>query len=472
MSARIIRSASAKKMSSSLALVLGVATVACLAFTLGCPAVQPPAGDGDGDGTGDSGVTGDYIGATTCALCHSQLHDGWLATKHAKSLESLEAIGQDTNTLCLGCHTVGFGKAGGFVNRATTNSLAGVQCESCHGAGRDHRENVADRSLRPPVDISSDVCSQCHNPFHHTLFAEWQASTHSTVTESAAEDFAAGVLLNVCGTCHSGDYRQAALIEGETVSDSFLSGKTADEMNAVVCATCHDPHRRTNKAFLPDGDHDIQLRYAEVSPLPAPTNSIADVQDPDRFNLCGQCHHSRGRVWTSTSRGPHHSVQSNYYVGEMPVPDGTDLLVANQRTAHAFVPKQCVSCHMQREAEADGIAVFHSNHGFAVEDFAGCSATGCHPSPESAQADLTALQTETQAALDAIAARLGDPSTWEYSATGGPAADAQAALPDEIKKVRFMYSYLLGDGSLGVHNPEYTRDILAEMDTLLTDIGR
>lgn len=455
--------------------VLGAALTGCLVFVAGCPGLVPPDqtdGDGNTPGPGDSGVTGEYIGAATCALCHSRLHDRWSATGHAQALESLEMIGQDTNTLCLGCHAVGFGQEGGFIDRATTNSLADVQCESCHGPGRDHRENVADRSLRPPVDISSDICAQCHNPFHHALFDEWQASRHSRVTDVAAEDFAAGQLFNACGECHSGDYRQAVLHEGETVSDSYLAGRTPEEMNAVTCAICHDPHQRTNKAFLPEEGHDIQLRYAEVTQVTAPSNVIADAQNPDRFNLCGQCHHSRGRTWQDSSRGPHHSVQGNFYVGEMPVPNGTEPLLDNQRTVHAFVPKQCVTCHMQHEEELGEEAAFHSSHRFAVEDFVGCSATGCHPTPESAAADMTQLQAETQAGLDDIEARLGDPATWQYSATGGPDAEGQAALPDEIKKARFLHSYVLSDGSLGVHNPEYTRAILAEADALLTSIGQ
>jgi formate-dependent nitrite reductase cytochrome c552 subunit len=53
-----------------------------------------------------------------------------------------------------------------------------------------------------------------------------------------------------------------------------------------------------------------------------------------------------------------------------------------------------------------------------------------------------------------------------------PAQEQQAALSDEIKKIRFLYHYVLADGSLGVHNPEYARAILAEADDLITSIGR
>jgi hypothetical protein len=446
---------------------LGSVLLGCVLFLSGCPTPTPP-----DTGPGNSGLTGKYVGAATCALCHKNLHDNWAATLHAKALDDLEAIGQGENPACLLCHTVAYGQDGGFVNRATTDALAGVQCESCHGAARAHTENVADASLRPKVDISADVCAQCHDPFHHALYDEWKASRHAGVTEHVAERLVAGQSASSCGLCHSGDARLLGVVEGEAVPDSLLEGKDISQLNGVVCVICHDPHERTNRAFLPPEGHDFQLRYAEVVPFPTASNVISETTDPDRFNLCGQCHHSRGTVWTSTSRGPHHSVQSNFYVGEMPLPAGAPLLLANQRTVHAFAPKQCVTCHMQREVESGDVSAIHANHGFAVEDFTGCSATGCHPTPAGAEADKAALQADIQAGLDAIAARLGDPATWEYSSSGGPEEADQASLPDEIKQVRFLYYYLLDDGSLGVHNPEYARSILVTADALLTSIGK
>jgi hypothetical protein len=85
---------------------------------------------------------------------------------------------------------------------------------------------------------------------------------------------------------------------------------------------------------------------------------------------------------------------------------------------------------------------------------------------------MAALQAEVQAGLDAIAARLGDPATWEYTSAGGPDAAGQAAIPDVVKQVRFMYYWILNDGSLGVHNPEYARSIITQAGILLTSIGK
>ena len=457
-------------MKPKVAIGIGLATVLWVGFVLpaGCPTTPTPTPGG----TGNSGVTGQFVGADTCALCHKNVHDNWAKTLHAGALDSLENIDEGTNPDCLLCHALGFGLDGGYVDRATTNALAGIQCESCHGAGRAHVENVADQSLRPPVSISADICAQCHNPFHHALYGEWKKSAHARVTPTVAEELVAGQVASSCGLCHSGDVRQAVLVEDQTVPDNFLEGKSTSQLNAVVCVTCHDPHQRTNKAFLPPTGHDFQLRYAEVVPFPTASNSIAANTNPDRFNLCGQCHHARDRTWQATTRGPHPSVQSNFYVGEMPVPDGTAALLPNQRTVHAFVPRQCVTCHMPREEESGEASAVHANHRFTVEGYAGCVATGCHPSAASAEADKRQLQRAIQHGLDDIAARLGPVSEWQYSSEGGPPEDEQAALPDEIKQVRFLYAYIESDSSLGVHNPEYARAILARAGELLTSIGR
>lgn len=437
-----------------------LAVLSAVLMGQGCP--------GSDGGGGGGTVTGQYIGATECKVCHSRVHDTWAMTMHAKAFDTLKAIGQDTNAACIGCHVVGYGEDGGFVDEATTPQLAGVQCESCHGAGLDHRSNVADKTLRPPKSMAATVCGKCHNGFHHPTYDNWASTKHARVEPDVAASISNGTNLNNCGVCHSGDFRQMSLIDGDTVPDTALAGTPTDQLNGVTCAVCHDPHEQTgNNALPPDPGHDAQLRYVEIKTSDA-VNTIAGVQNADRFNLCGQCHHSRGRVWTSTSRGPHPSVQSNMYIGEMAVPDGVTLLLANQRSVHRFVPKQCVTCHMVQHPFVDEEHPAYTGHGLEI-DYAGCTAVGCHPSEDSAQTDQENLEASVKSRLEAIAARLGDESTWGYSAEGGPAD--QSGISDTVKKVRFLYYYVIEDGSYGVHNPEYTKAILDEAEALLTSAG-
>lgn len=433
----------------------------------------PPADNNNNSNTnGDTGLTGKFVGSERCSQCHSSVHATWTNTLHATALETLEAIGQDKNADCIGCHTVGFGEEGGFVDRATTNALAGVGCESCHGPGKDHVENVQDESLRPPKSIAASVCGQCHTGSHHPTIDEWATSGHAMVTESVAPRFEAGTSLNSCGRCHSGDFFYMAILNTETVEDNFLEGVAREDMNGITCAVCHNPHAQTGNAATPEEGRDYQLRFPQIA-NPTPTNTISSATDAARFNLCGQCHISRGRTWTDTSRGPHHSVQSNVYVGEMPMPESdepTVPLVPSRISVHSLAAEQCSTCHLYRQDFNSDQAPAISGHTFAVNT-GGCATSGCHPNADQASVALTTLQAEIEGDLAAIAMRLGNISTWGYTSEGGPDAMGQAALSDNIKKIRFLYSYVLADGSLGVHNPDYIRSIVAECESLLDDEG-
>lgn len=424
---------------------------------------------GGGDTVGNSGVTGQYVGSDVCITCHVNITEHWQGTLHARALETLEAIGQGTNAACLPCHTVGFGETGGFVDRATTNVLAGVGCEDCHGPARDHVQNVNDETLYPQINMSADVCGACHTGEHHPTFDEWQTSGHAHVTEHVDDNFIGGSSVNSCGKCHSGEFFVRSFIRGETYEDDAFAGQEKSDLIAITCAVCHDPHAQTGNAPTPEDGRDFQLRFPEVA-SPAPTNTVDAATNQARFNLCGQCHHSRGRTWDATTRGPHHSVQANVYVGEMPVPEDTPPLVQSRTSIHSFATEQCATCHLYREDFQSEEAPAISGHTFQVNELS-CASSNCHPSMDQAVAAKSTLQTEIQARLDDIHDRLGDPATWEYTSDGGPDADGQALISDEIKKVRFMYHYVVSDGSLGMHNPDYVRSILEEADDILTGIG-
>ena len=121
-------------------LVFGLPILAAIGLVLGgCPITTTPGPNDTNTPTtvtpGNSGLTGKYVGAARCSQCHSTLKNNWAGTLHAQALATLEAIGQGTNAQCLPCHTVGYGQPGGFVDHATTDALAGVGCENCHGPG-------------------------------------------------------------------------------------------------------------------------------------------------------------------------------------------------------------------------------------------------------------------------------------------------------------------------------------------------
>lgn len=100
---------------------------------------------------------GQYLGTENCVECHQPYIESWKTTKHSAAFATLDKVGKSKDPECVKCHTVGFGEEGGFLSLKATPGLANVQCESCHGPGREH---AADFSTMRPIGI--EVCLKCH----------------------------------------------------------------------------------------------------------------------------------------------------------------------------------------------------------------------------------------------------------------------------------------------------------------------
>jgi len=155
-------------------------------------------------------VTGDgnheYVGSKKCKKCHIKEYKSWEKTRMAKafdilkpgnSKEAKEKFGIDVNKdfttdpACIKCHTVGYGKPGGYTIPDPTDKKAvrdaqhfeGIGCESCHGPGGDYVEILEEiqKSKRTYRDeeliaagmykIGEAVCKTCHNEESPTIKA-------------------------------------------------------------------------------------------------------------------------------------------------------------------------------------------------------------------------------------------------------------------------------------------------------------
>jgi len=113
-----------------------------------------------------------YITEKGCKKCHLDRHESWSKDKHSQSFEYL-AEKHRTNEKCLLCHTTGFGEEG-FVSVEKTPNLAAVQCEQCHGAGREHmllmRKLKSDKVPESEYPEEKKInkrpagCIKCHSP--------------------------------------------------------------------------------------------------------------------------------------------------------------------------------------------------------------------------------------------------------------------------------------------------------------------
>ena len=99
-----------------------------------------------------------YLGVSKCIECHQPFVESWEKTQHASAFATLKGVGKSGDPECLKCHTVGFGEAGGFYSINTTPWLADVQCEVCHGPGREHLTDFS----RPMHPVTESVSLKCH----------------------------------------------------------------------------------------------------------------------------------------------------------------------------------------------------------------------------------------------------------------------------------------------------------------------
>ncbi len=131
-----------------------------------------------------------FIGTKLCKKCHKKQFTSWEATGMGKALETLKpgakaeekkAAGLDpdkdysTEAKCLGCHTTGNGKPGGYGSAEADEFAGTVGCESCHGAGGDYyaedKHHIKNKEFKSADLVQygflakpgADNCTTCHN---------------------------------------------------------------------------------------------------------------------------------------------------------------------------------------------------------------------------------------------------------------------------------------------------------------------
>ena len=111
-----------------------------------------------------------YAGEKTCETCHQKEHSIWFDTRHAEAFFKLMDVGKSFDPNCIGCHTVGFEKQGGYLDYMLTKDLANVQCENCHGAAREHAESAGQKPVANKGWKPEKMCAQCHVQKHSAEF--------------------------------------------------------------------------------------------------------------------------------------------------------------------------------------------------------------------------------------------------------------------------------------------------------------
>jgi hypothetical protein len=463
-------------------------------------------------------IAGTYMGANTCALCHSggvfadNIYSPWEQTLHAHAFE--DAIdGKSTDHFtknCISCHVVGFDSNtnsanGGFDDIAAqtgwvmpTNLVSGnwaampaalkdvsnIQCENCHGPGSEHaaalgRTNVANWPMIS-VTLNAGSCSQCHDSLtHHYKTAEWKNSRHAVATRTPS-----GPTRYNCVRCHTA-YGFEQFVEHAGDTNRYTTNTVYE---AITCGACHDPHDPTNPH---------QLRSANAYTLPEGTT----VTNAGLGALCMECHHSRngsattnianyktGRpTWAGgSSFGVHDSTAGDMVEGV----NGYEYGKFIPSSTHSYVVSNvCVGCHMQPVVSGDPAFTKAGGHTFSMTYLSGTNVVDktdvcekCHGPVEEfnfARKDydgdgvIQGVQTEVQNLLNQLS-RLLPNST--YRADGNYVADGLIKSPsaktnwqDKFLQGAWNWQFVNVEGSHGIHNASYAVGLLKASIADLTD---
>ncbi|MFC1635146.1 hypothetical protein ACFL5Z_09910 [Planctomycetota bacterium] len=287
---------------------------------------------------------------------------------------------------------------------------------------------VGTSSVFAQVQITD--CMACHNDTTVITGKQtgWSESMHGT-GESYVRGTSAG-----CAGCHSGGAFSAMVAAGLR-PDQVEAGDP--KPTRQDCRACHQVHTSYTTA-------DWALETTD----PVALYAFTDVTyDGGKGNLCANCHQPRRAIAaadpngniavTSTHWGPHHGPQGAMLLGL----GGAGDVVGNASAHFMLVRDTCVTCHTSE----NGPHTFE-----AVE----ASCVVCHQDTDGF--DIGGLQTEVAALIAELGELLvakglldeeGHPVVGDY-----PAAEASA-----------LWNYIfieIEDGSLGVHNPIYTKALL------------
>lgn len=315
-----------------------------------------------------------------------------------------------------------------------------VQCEACHGPASFHTANITNR---PPTLVTAEDCGKCHQGAHTPYLENWLESKHA-ISNTNASPFLQDRFPNDpnCSGCHT--FQGMIQFIGITQADTLnmvpgIANPPGDESLAIVCASCHDPHDRKFEG---------QLRL-------------------EAANLCAKCHNPELDALEEGDE-PHNTPSAMFdAVGAFESAGfNYDRLSAHQQLPPTST-KKCVACHVFMTPFDDGgtpddasdDVLANTGHTFEPRIEA-CIQAGCHvngleiPAGSALPFDHEGHRTLTMTLLDSLGNILANVSA-EDSAT------------QVFKQALFNLQYVANDKSLGVHNPDYTLDLLQNTITFV-----
>lgn len=264
-----------------------------------------------------------FSGNQVCTTCHAQQAATWEFTAHATAFNALIPVGAAQKKECVGCHVVGFGKAGGFELDKPQTEFENVGCESCHGMGGGHLDAVTEGSAKPGTDYRA-ACLTCHNETHSMGFefnSFLEKVSHASIAEMTGE-------------------QREALLEGRDKPRDLLSSNQKI-VGSEACKSCHESEYKTWKGSA----HAQSLQSLER-------------RRSDKDSACMPCHvtgfgqpggfEPNTRAWKQPELAKV-GCESCHGAGEAHVQEGArhtgDIVKLGDKCDSCVILQICGSCH-------------------------------------------------------------------------------------------------------------------------------
>lgn len=279
----------------------------------------------------------------------------------------------------------------------------------------------------------------------NALTAQWAESPHSNILLAPAQR-------DGCVVCHDG----GAFAENQTE----VAAIERDFFVSIDCRACHT-------------GQGAELMAAGRVDIPTAENAAGGTGA-----LCMFCHNSRKapKLDDEQRTAPHYSSQADLVSGSGGLRlEGFDY---KNTDAHVKLENSCVDCHLTQTAEG------FASHSFEFDNVEAACAR-CHQqiTDENLPAagdydgdgDKEGFQTEVEGLLtplqEAVTAELAGGS---FASDHGKIVfkDQEgtelAKVPDELYQAAYNYLLVSSDGSLGIHNPALTVQLLQQSYKALT----
>jgi DmsE family decaheme c-type cytochrome len=258
---------------------------------------------------------------------------------------------------CMPCHSTGQPKSAAdifFTKHASRTDprapFSNLQCETCHGAGKDHvfaqqrgldvpPANIFGNQSKTPVETQNQICLNCHETKGRLA---WFGSRHQVENISCAS----------CHQIHLSRDRVFDSIEQQKVCFSCHPKRRSDTLKAsshplrlgnMSCSDCHDPH---------DGNNDFLLQKQTVNETCYTCHT--EKQGPYLWehapvaDNCSLCHRPHGSNHPALlKKRPPLLCQQCHSPQGHPSTAYTSELTGDNFSNRFMLGRACLNCHSQ-----------------------------------------------------------------------------------------------------------------------------